>query len=111
MALLGLLGGKSDRKTQNTSLRRGTGLVTHQRWVRSSDLKLGMYVSELDVPWEKTTFMFQGFYINSPAMLEAVRSQCNEALVMTTKIGNHTVAGNSRYGYQNVRGITELNGS
>ncbi|MEM7292997.1 MAG: DUF3391 domain-containing protein, partial [Pseudomonadota bacterium] len=29
--------------------------------VHVSELKLGMYVRELDRPWEETSFMFQGF--------------------------------------------------
>jgi len=48
-------------------------VVKTSRWIRNSDLKIGMYVRELDHPWEQTNFMFQGFVIENPHLLDEVR--------------------------------------
>ena len=34
------------------------------------DLHLGMYVSELDIPWLESPFLFQGFVIESREQLD-----------------------------------------
>ena len=41
-----------------------------------SDLEIGMYVAELDRPWSTSGFLVQGFYIQSPEDLEAIRTTC-----------------------------------
>ena len=41
-----------------------------------ADLKIGMYVSELDCPWIESTFLFQGFELTSQADVKAVQDQC-----------------------------------
>ncbi|MGZ8165011.1 MAG: DUF3391 domain-containing protein, partial [Methylobacter sp.] len=40
------------------------------------DLKVGMYVSELDKPWLETSFLFQGFELKNQADINAVKQQC-----------------------------------
>ena len=40
-----------------------------------------MYVAELDIPWEQSDFMFQGFTINSVAEIKALRRQCEHVFV------------------------------
>ena len=49
--------------------------------VHVSELQLGMYVRELDRPWEETSFMFQGFTLETPADIRAVQSQCEYVVV------------------------------
>lgn len=44
--------------------------------VAVADLKLGMYVTELDRPWPGTPFLFQGFVITSNKELEQLRQCC-----------------------------------
>jgi len=62
------------RKTNRFPSVRTTGaVVKSKRWVHRNQLKLGMYVSELDKPWEETHFMFQGFVIDSQKLLEEVQ--------------------------------------
>jgi len=39
-------------------------------------LKLGMYVGELDKPWEQSSFMFQGFKIEDKATLNQLKREC-----------------------------------
>lgn len=56
-------------------------------WVHSSQLELGMYVNKLDKPWEQTSFMFQGFVIDSYKLLRQVQSSCEHANVQTHKVG------------------------
>lgn len=41
-----------------------------------SDLRLGMYVAELDRPWLETPFLFQGFELSSPQDLDQLREHC-----------------------------------
>lgn len=40
------------------------------------DLKLGMYVQELDRPWVDTPFMFQGFLLGSDREIDALKKYC-----------------------------------
>lgn len=42
-----------------------------------SELALGMHVVRLDRPWEDTDFLLQGFIIQDPAEIEALRLQCD----------------------------------
>jgi len=46
-----------------------------------SDLKFGMYVSELDRPWTDTPFVFQGFVLKSDDQLETLRKFCQHVFV------------------------------
>lgn len=63
-----------------------TRTVADRRWVHSNQLELGMYVNELDKPWEQTRFMFQGFKIESYEMLREVQDACEYANVQTEKL-------------------------
>ena len=40
------------------------------------DLKVGMYIRELDRPWLETPFMLQGLWITSPNEIEEVKRYC-----------------------------------
>jgi HD-GYP domain-containing protein (c-di-GMP phosphodiesterase class II) len=44
-------------------------------------LKLGIYVSRLDRPWEETPFLFQGFAVGSDEELETLRRLCKSVYV------------------------------
>ncbi len=63
-----------------------TRIVANKRWVHRNQLELGMYVNELDKPWEETRFMFQGFVIDSYDTLRAVQDSCEYASVQTEKM-------------------------
>ena len=41
------------------------------------DLHLGMYVSELDIPWLESPFLFQGFIIDSREQLDQLNQVCS----------------------------------
>lgn len=59
--------------------------VKHERWVHCNQLKLGMYVVELDKPWEQSDFLFQGFYLDKHELIESVRNECQYVLVQEQK--------------------------
>ncbi|MBF7730014.1 HD-GYP domain-containing protein [Pseudomonas sp. N040] len=48
-----------------------------KRKLYASDLKLGMYVCELDRPWNETPFLFQGFPLLTVEELQAVQACCS----------------------------------
>ena len=49
--------------------------------IAAQDLRLGMYVVELDRPWLGTSFAFQGFQVNSREEIESLRSYCTNVYV------------------------------
>ncbi len=59
--------------------------VNHERWVHCNELKLGMYVVELDKPWEQTDFLFQGFFLDKHELIEDVRRESQYVLVQEQK--------------------------
>lgn len=63
-----------------------TKVIKDQQWVHRNQLLPGMNVLELDVPWEQTNFIFQGFKIDSGTMLREVQAQCEYALVQIEKL-------------------------
>lgn len=50
------------------------------------DLKPGMYVCELDRPWVKTPFRFQGFEIKNHRDIEILREYCDYIFIDTKQI-------------------------
>jgi len=72
--------------TGNTKRSKSHSVISAQRWIHSNELKPGMYVSELDVPWEKTTFMFQGFVVETAEEVQAVQRQATYVRVKTEKV-------------------------
>ena len=46
-----------------------------------NDLRIGMYVQELDRPWLETPFMFQGFCISNQDEIEKLRRHCEYVLI------------------------------
>ena len=51
--------------------------------VSIQDLRLGMYVSELDRDWLETPFLFQGFAIESDEQIEELRRYCQYVYIDT----------------------------
>ncbi|TMI20427.1 MAG: HD-GYP domain-containing protein [Betaproteobacteria bacterium] len=46
-----------------------------------AELKMGMYVAELDRPWTETPFVFQGFYLETDEQLETLKQYCKTVFV------------------------------
>lgn len=49
--------------------------------VLSENLRMGMFVAELDRPWSDTPFLIQGFAIGSTIELETMRRHCRHVFV------------------------------
>ena len=61
--------------------------------VEVSRLSIGMYVAELDRPWEGTPFMLQGFLLEDEAEIEKLSTLCKHVYIDRTKsIAHHFVA-------------------
>jgi putative nucleotidyltransferase with HDIG domain len=56
--------------------------------VDTSELQMGMYVSELDRPWTSTNFLFQGFEISDEATLQELKDTCEYVYIDTEKAGD-----------------------
>ncbi len=44
--------------------------------IHVDELRVGMYVAELDRPWTDTPFLFQGFYLENEADVKTVKKYC-----------------------------------
>ena len=49
--------------------------------VAVNELKLGMYVAELDRPWTETPFRFQGFVLERAEQIEVLQKHCKKVFV------------------------------
>lgn len=47
------------------------------------DLRLGMYIAELDRPWLETPFLFQGFELRTPEEMKQLRAHCQYVYIDT----------------------------
>lgn len=70
-------------KTASKNNDSGKAKVRVQKTLElpTSQLKLGMYVRSLDVPWEQTPFLFQGFHIETDNQIKALRQAAQMATV------------------------------
>ena len=53
--------------------------------IRASELKLGMYVSELDRPWINSPFLIHGFTIRKQTQLTEIQSLCQFVYIDITR--------------------------
>ena len=67
------------RRTSSPQPDRERTQRTRKQHVRVdvADLRIGMFVVELDKPWEESGFMFQGLEIKSPGDVLAVQKECS----------------------------------
>ncbi len=81
---------KSEDKAPEPRTRRRAAQPQRERTQRTrkhhvkidvKDLRVGMFVVELDKPWEESSFMFQGLEIKSPADVLAVQKECQHVWV------------------------------
>lgn len=78
----------ASRPVTRAASRTVSRAVCHHRWIPVSELEIGMYVIELNVPWENTGFMFQGFKVDSMVLLKEVVKSCDEVLIRSEKVAN-----------------------
>ena len=53
-----------------------SGLAGFRQRLPVAELEVGMRVDELDKPWLESGFLFQGFFIETQADLDALREEC-----------------------------------
>ena len=75
------LGKSKSSREKSAKISAGSNKVRVQSRIHVSELRLGMYVLELDRPWEESSFMFQGFSLNTPDEITAVQNQCEYVVV------------------------------
>lgn len=54
---------------------------SHLQKIPAKDLEPGMFVIELDIPWEESPFMFQGFQLESWQDVDSVIDCCNTVTI------------------------------
>lgn len=82
---------KRKNKKKKTSLVSSSGghspqnpqLGKRHLTIPVANLEVGMYVSELDKPWDETPFLIQGFYIRNFHDIEEVSNHCNHVTIDT----------------------------
>lgn len=62
--------------------------TSHRITLPSSQLEPGMYVAELDRPWEETPFLFQGFLLESYDDVDTVREYADTVVIDKVKYVN-----------------------
>ena len=67
------------RKRRPPQAQQNRTQRTRKQHVRMdvADLRVGMFVVELDKPWEESGFMFQGLELKSPTDILAVQKECS----------------------------------
>lgn len=53
--------------------------------VDAEEIRIGMYVSRLDIPWENSDFLFQGFRITAASQIKAIQRQCDYVYCATDR--------------------------
>ena len=71
-----------------------TDIKKEQIWAER--LELGMYVTELDRPWEGTPFMLQGFILEDHADIDTLKSICEFVYIDRTKSIGNQYAGSAK---------------
>jgi HD-GYP domain-containing protein (c-di-GMP phosphodiesterase class II) len=61
----------------------GSGLKRSK--ISTANLKVGMYVAQLDRPWLETPFLFQGFEIREDGELKLLRQFCRHVYIDVTR--------------------------
>ena len=65
-----------------SSQKAGRGAMSSElQKVAVGDLRLGMYVAQLDRPWTDTPFLFQGFFLHHDDEIDLIRRFCRHVFV------------------------------
>ncbi len=76
--------------------------------IPATDVEIGMYVSQLDIPWLDSPFIYQGFVIESKRQLDQLKSVCRVVSVDVRKSTNKRMPKSSRMGDYEVSVEREL---
>jgi putative nucleotidyltransferase with HDIG domain len=66
------------------------------RKINVDELRVGMYVTELDRPWLETPFLFQGFTIRSGKEIEQLRRYCQHVFILEPEAAAALAARNAK---------------
>lgn len=53
--------------------------------IPAKELKIGMYVSDLDRPWLETPFLFQGFIVETEDMIRELQEYCESVYIIESR--------------------------
>lgn len=56
-------------------------LLNNEIKVEAADVRLGMYVTALDIPWEESRFIFKGFLIEEDKEINEIKRVCQYIIV------------------------------
>lgn len=87
---------KFSAKKSNRTFPVATRVVRSHRWIHRNQLEVGMYVRELDVAWEDTHFMFQGFVVENKTLLREVKAASEWVCVETQKLARISASSTNR---------------
>ncbi len=87
--------GKSNTQKRKTTRKRSQ-LQRQLQEIHVDQLQIGMYVRKLDIPWEKSSFMFQGIKIETEKDILAVKRECTFVWVDYTESGFTTPKASNR---------------
>ncbi|MGD2117430.1 MAG: HD-GYP domain-containing protein [Chromatiales bacterium] len=73
-------GKKHKRKAATIKIRE-----SHHETIPVDDLVPGMFITELDIPWEQSPFLFQGFRLENLQDVEAVKNCCKQVTIDVTQ--------------------------
>ena len=59
--------------------------------IRIDDLRLGMFIVELDRPWAQTPFMLQGFLLSEVLDLKTLQSLVKEVVIDPSRSNEHAL--------------------
>ncbi|WP_449192433.1 DUF3391 domain-containing protein, partial [Thauera sp.] len=61
-----------------------------KRTLSTRDVKIGMFIAEIDRPWIETPFRLQGFLLENVDQMRALQEYCREVVVdHTLSVGEH----------------------
>lgn len=80
-----------------------------KRLISTSELVIGMYVSELDIPWGDTPFPLQGFCIKTEKEIQLLRELCDSVYVDRRFYRPHKAESRSTGSLPLANGDTSLN--
>lgn len=63
-----------------------------RRKIKVEELAIGMYVAELDKPWEESSFLFQGFEVETDEDSAKLKTECRQVVIEETEASKTAVA-------------------
>lgn len=72
--------GKSEALT--LMWKPGQQLADNEELITADQLEMGMVIIRLDVPWDKTPFVLQGFKLTHPEQVATLKSLCKQVVIL-----------------------------